>query len=316
MPTSSYKQPRRGSLLAPFDPWKSKLCTCPFKLSLNPYTGCTFKCLYCYATAYIGLKDSIPKKDFLKRLKREATRWPPHVPINIGTSSDPYPPEEVHYKLTRQALEYLVPMGRRILITTKGTLYATRDLDILSKGNVAVTPTITMLDPMLSMLLEPNAPLPEKRIHAVRIASSAGVPVGVRIDPIIPYVNDDPYMLEELVDRVADAGAVFIVTSTYKARPDNLARIRRMLGSLGERIYNLYKSSGIRVEGYLYLPKNEREKLLKPVIKAASRRGLQYAHCREGFKGREWFNAPSCDGTHLIPNRVKPVGPRLDTWIR
>lgn len=316
MPTSSYRRRARGSLLAPFDPWESRLCTCPFKLSLNPYTGCTFKCLYCYATAYIGLKDSAPKRDLLMRLKRESLKWPPSTPINIGTSSDPYPPEEAYYGLTRLALKYLVPAGWRILITTKGTLYASRDLDIISSGNVAVTPTITMLDPMLSTLIEPNAPLPEKRIDAVRVASAAGVPMGARVDPIIPYVNDDPYMLGELVDRLTEAGVVFIVTSTYKARPDNMARMRRRLGTLGERIYNLYKSRGVRVNGYIYLPKTERERLLRPVVQAARRNGLQYAHCREGLSGREWFNAPSCDGTHLIPDRVKPRGGGLDAWIR
>lgn len=316
MPTSNYSRARRGSVLAPFDPWKSELCTCPFKLSLNPYTGCSIRCLYCYATAYIGERDSSPKKDFLRRLKRDAARWPPRIPVNIGTSSDPYPPEEAYYELTRQALEYLIPRGYRVLITTKGTLYASRDLDLISNGNVAVTPTITMLDPLLSLRVEPNAPLPEKRIDAVRRAAKAGVPVGVRVDPIIPYINDDPHMLEDLVERLAEAGAVFIVTSTYKARPDNLARIRRSLDSLGERIYKLYRSRGVRVNGYLYLPREERERLLKPVIKAARRMGIQYAHCREGFTGREWFNAPSCDGTHLIPERVKPVAGGLDSWVR
>ncbi|MCE4600094.1 MAG: radical SAM protein [Desulfurococcales archaeon] len=314
--SSSRGETTRGrGILAPFDPWNSPLCTCPFKLSLNPYTGCSFKCLYCYATAYIGQRDSTPKKDFLRRLKRELARWDPKLPINMGTSSDPYPPEEAGYGLTRTALELLVGLGRRVLITTKGVLYAQRDLDLISKGNVAVTPTITLLDPGLSLIIEPGAPPAEKRIDAVRRAVGAGVPVGVRIDPVIPYVNDDPAMLEDLVERVAEAGAVFIVTSTYKARPDNMARMRAALGSLGERIYRLYRSRGVRVGGYTYLPEEDRKRLLEPVVKAARRLGLQYAHCREGFRGREWFNAPSCDGTHLIPERVEPRAVRLDGWL-
>ncbi|MCE4620470.1 MAG: radical SAM protein [Desulfurococcales archaeon] len=313
MPTSSYK--RRGTLLAPFDPWNSPLCTCPFKLSLNPYTGCSFHCLYCYATAYIGEKPSTPKRDFEKRLRRELARWDPRIPINMGTSSDPYPPEEAAYGLTRKALEIMIPQGRRILVTTKGTLYATRDLDLVAQGNVAVTPTITMLDPSMSILVEPGAPLPEKRLYAVKAASRAGVPVGVRLDPVIPLVNDDPYMLRELVGRIAEAGAVFIVTSTYKARPDNLARMRRRLGSLGERIYRLYRERGVKVGGYTYLPRRDREELLHPVVKEARRLGLQYAHCREGFTGREWFNAPSCDGTHLIPRRIEPGARGLGSWL-
>ncbi len=224
----------------------------------------------------------------------------------MGTSSDPYPPEEIVYKITRNALRILLAHGRKVLITTKGTLYASRDLDILVKGNFAVTPTITTLSKEFSLLFEPGAPLPDKRLDAIRHAASEGVPIGVRVDPIIPYVNDDPYEIEELVGRIADSGAIFIVTSTYKARPDNFARILEAVGAdLVVKLKSLY-AEGETIQGYRYLKKSVREKLLRPVIKAASYYGLEYAVCREGLYGKEWFNAASCDGTHLIPNRISP----------
>ncbi|MEB3861954.1 MAG: radical SAM protein [Desulfurococcales archaeon] len=294
-----------------FDPWKSPLCTCPVKYSLNPYTGCSIGCKYCYATAYIGEKDSSPKKMLLERLRRDLEKMDPRLPINIGTSSDPYPPEEESLGLTRSVLELLVSRGRRILITTKGTLYASRDLDLLASGNVAVTPSITMLDELWSRRVEPRAPGPAERIHAVEKATRAGVPVGVRVDPVIPYINDDPSMLRELVARLAEAGAKLVITSTYKARPDNLARMRR-LPEVGEKIYRLYRDKGVRAGGYTYLPRSLREELLKPVIEEARRLGLEYATCREGLTGPQWFRAGSCDGVHLIPSRVSPR--TLESW--
>ncbi len=307
----------RLNILSVFDPWDSPLCYCPFKFSLNPYTGCSIGCHYCYATAYIGLKPSQAKKNALNRLLRDLAKIPPGAIINVGTSSDPYPPEEREVGLTRALLEALVPAGFKILITTKGVLYATRDIDLISKGNVAVTPTITMLDEAKARVVEPLAPSPLERIKAVELASRAGVPVGVRVDPIIPYVNDDRYEIEELLGRLADAGARFIVTSTYKARPDNLARMREALGEIGEMVYRLYREKGVKMHGYIYLPRDMRERLLRPVVREAARLGLEYATCREGFRGREWFNAGSCDGSHLIPLRIKPrrLAERLDKWL-
>ncbi len=298
--------PLRLSVAQVFDPWNSPLCTCPVKYSLNPYTGCSIGCRYCYATAYIGEKPSTVKKRLVERLLRDLLRMDPRLPINIGTSSDPYPPEEEEQRITRKVLEVLIPRGRRILITTKGILYATRDLDLIARGNVAVTPSISIPDEGMVKQIEPNAPSTTERINAVRMAVKAGVPVGVRVDPVIPYVNDDPEQLKELVATIAWTGARFIVTSTYKARPDNLARMRRV-PDVGERIYRLYREKGIRVNGYLYLPRRMRENLLKPVIDEAKRLGLEYATCREGLHGRNWFNAGSCDGIHLIPSRIASI---------
>jgi DNA repair photolyase len=292
-------------VLRPFDPWRNPLCTCPPKYSLNPYTGCSFMCLYCYATSYIGRRPSTPKKRFIENLVHDLNIVSPSILVNIGTSSDPYPPEEMRYRLTRKSLELMLPRGIRILITTKGII-PPEDIELIKKGNVAVTPTITTLDPRVASVIEPNAPPPSERIELVRALSKNSIPVGVRVDPIIPFVNDDPHEIEELVCRLASAGARFIVTSTYKAKPDSLSRLRRALGDTGERIYKLYREKGVQLYGYRYLPRPLREKILKPVVNAARKCGLRYATCREGLTSKEWFNAPSCDGSHLIPLRVKP----------
>jgi len=90
-------------ILRAFDPWKSELCTCPDKLSLNPYTGCPHGCLYCYASSYIPCFSSCrPKADLLRRLDREAARIGPGPFVAISNSSDPYPPMEEDLGLTRQ----------------------------------------------------------------------------------------------------------------------------------------------------------------------------------------------------------------------
>ncbi len=288
-----------------FDPWGSPLCTCPPKYSLHPYTGCSHMCLYCYATSYVGVRRSVPKRGFLDNLRRDLSRLDPRLIINMSTSSDPYPPEEAIHKLTRETLKLLLPAGYKVLITTKGSLVA-RDADILASGNAAVTITITTLDKSVARRMEPGAPSPQERLDAVEKLSAEGVPVGVRLDPIVPGVNDDPQELKLLVREIRSAGAKFVVTSTYKARPDNLSRMSKAFPELAEEWRRLYRIEGRWMHGYWYLAEPVRVRMLEPVVEEAARLGMEYAVCREGFRGSRFFHAGSCDGSHLVPVRVRP----------
>ncbi|WP_440059104.1 SPL family radical SAM protein [Thermogladius sp. 4427co] len=299
---------RKLKVIRPFDPWSSPLCTCPLKYSLHPYTGCSHFCLYCYATSYIGRKPSTPKKDFLKNLREDLNYVDKRLVVELSSSSDPYPPVENWLGLTRKALELLASRRIRILITTKGDIVV-RDIDILSKTSSAVMITITTLDDNLARKLEPGAPPPSRRLQALERLAQSGIPVGVRIDPILPGLNDDPLMLKELVEAVANAGAKHVVTSTYKMKPDSYKRIIQAFPELKDLYNKLYLRNGEYIHGYRYLPKNIRESLLEPVIAKAIEKGLTAAVCREGL-GPKFLKAPSCDGSHLTRqvNLVDPGG--------
>ncbi len=275
------------------------MCTCPPKYSLHPYTGCSHFCLYCYATSYIGRRESKPKENFIRNLVRDLSSADRSLPVALSTSSDPYPPAEARLGLTREAIKVLLENRFRVIVVSKSDLVV-RDLDIFKLGLVTVSLTITTLDPKLSKLIEPGAPEPRRRLEAVRKLSENGVPVSVRVDPVIWGLNDDPFELKELVDAVVEAGAVHIVTSTYKVKPDNIARMSATFPDLASKWRRLYFREGERIEGYRYLKKRIRMKLLSPIVEEASRLGVTYATCREGLLTKRFFNAPSCDGTHLL----------------
>ena len=294
-----------------FDPWGNSLCTCPKKYSLNPYTGCSFKCLYCYAASYIGLKDSYPKKNYKQHLLKAVPKLNQELPVNIGTSSDPYPTIEAKYGLTRYTLKTLGMKGMKILVTTKGGLLLKRDIDVFSKTNSAVTPTITTLDIDLAGKLEPGAPSPNERLEAIESLTSNGVPVGLRLDPLIPFLNDDAGSIKNVLCEAYARGVRFVVTSTYKARPLDFRRMTNVFTELEDKWRRLYYVEGERIGGYHYLSRELREKMLLRVIEIAGKLGMKYATCREGFTSRNFFNAPSCDGTHLIPQRIKSFYTKL-----
>ena len=287
------------SVVTPFDPWRSPLCTCPTKYVVHPYTGCGHRCLYCYATSYIrDHSRPRPKEDLLYRLTRDLRRVPQGAVIEMSTSSDPYTPPEDSLGLTRSAIREVLSRGYTLLVTTKSTLVV-RDLDILTRylGRVAVAITVTTLDSRVTSVLEPGAPPPDERLRAVRALSRAGVPVAVRVDPVVPYINDDPSGIERLVKAIAEAGALQVTSSTYKARYDDLARIARSFPDVWEKIAELYRS-GERVRGYTYLKRDLRLNYMKTVKEVAEYFGLAFQTCREGFPelGTPGY---SCDGSSL-----------------
>ncbi len=289
------------SVVRPFDPWGNPLCTCPFKYGLNPYTGCGHGCLYCYITSYIpDAFNPRPKEDLLDKVRRDLEKIPKGAVVSLSNSSDPYTPPEARLGLTRRVLQMLLERGYKVLIVTKSPLVL-RDLDIFQRhrGRVAVQITITTLREELASVLEPRAPLPAGRLDAVRRLSEAGVPVTVRLDPLIPLLNDDVDNIEEVVSKAAEAGAKHLVASTYKAKRDNFARLAKAFPDKALTWRRMYFQEGQYFHGQWYAPREYRRRILALVAEYARRHGLQFNICREEFAD---LNTPGahCDGSHLL----------------
>ncbi|MDO8289956.1 MAG: PA0069 family radical SAM protein [Parvibaculum sp.] len=191
----------------------------PFDRSINPYRGCEHGCVYCFARpthAYMGLSAGLDfesrlfaKPNAATLLAKELSRagYEP-APIAMGTNTDPYQPIEQTYRITRSILEVLSDFNHPITIVTKSAR-VTRDLDILSdmakRNLVKVALSVTTLDAKLARTMEPRASTPSRRLEAMKLLSSSGVPVGVMVAPIIPALNDAE--MEKILTGAAYAGA-------------------------------------------------------------------------------------------------------------
>ena len=69
----------------------------------------------------------------------------------------------------------------------------------------AVYVSITTLDPALARILEPRAASPARRLRTIQTLAEAGVPVGVSVSPIIPFINEPE--LERILEAAHAAGA-------------------------------------------------------------------------------------------------------------
>ncbi|MBO3809803.1 MAG: radical SAM protein [Candidatus Brockarchaeota archaeon] len=284
-------------LITPFDPWRGKLCTCPPKYSFSPYAGCGHRCVYCYITSYVPKAFQPRVKEFTPlQIEKELKKLDRSKPISIANSSDPYTPGEAQSLLMREVLPVFIRNGFKLLIVTKSDLVA-RDLDILSKGRVCVSVTVTTLNGRIAKSLEPFAPPPVSRLRAIEALSSAGIPTMIRLDPLIPGVNDDSNSIRSVLKAAAAAGVRQVTTSTYKAKPDNFKRVLTAFPKLEEELHSMY-SHGERVGRSTYMPKRLREELVLKVKEVAEELSISFASCREGFQ--DLNTAETCDGSHML----------------
>ena len=269
------------------------MCSCPSKLTLNPYTGCDHGCIYCYASSYVAnFFECRPKENLIRRLAREAVGLRGEI-VSISNSSDPYPNMEEENRLTRGCLEILSMHNCKIQLVTKSSLVV-RDIDVLKRVPSMVALTITTDDDSVARVLEPRAPSPSERLKTVEKLIRNGLSVTVRIDPVIPFLNDEP---EKLVKEIASLGVKHITSSTFKVRPENWKRFSATIPSVAEKLRKLYFEEGERASGYSILPRDLRIRLMERVRFWADKYGVKFGTCREGLNE---LNTGTCDGSWVL----------------
>jgi len=191
----------------------------PFDLSINPYRGCEHGCVYCFARpthSYLNLSPGldfetriIAKVNAAERLREALTAcsYQP-LPLNIGSATDAYQPAERRLRITRSLIEVLAEFQHPFSIITKSSGIE-RDIDLLGplarRRLVAVYVSIPTLDPALARVMEPRATAPERRLRTIERLSQGGIPVGVSVSPVIPFLNEPE--LERVLERARDVGA-------------------------------------------------------------------------------------------------------------
>jgi DNA repair photolyase len=192
----------------------------PFEVSINPYRGCEHGCVYCFARpthSYLNLSPGLDfetkilaKVNAAERLREAmAARSYEALPMNIGSATDAYQPAERRLRITRSLIEVLGECRHAFSIITKSSGIE-RDIDLLGPlardRLTAVYVSIPTLVPDLARVMEPRATAPERRLRTIERLARAGIPVGVSVSPVIPFINEPE--LERILARARDAGAV------------------------------------------------------------------------------------------------------------
>jgi DNA repair photolyase len=217
--------------------------------TLSIYSGCELGCPYCdswlFSERPLNETVHVPL-DLPQRLAGELEGVGRGDLVAITALSDPYQPAEQTYRITRQTLQVLAERGQPTLVLTKsaGVL---EDLPLLQRMNqdgglAVVMTTLLTVDPHMAERLEGKAPPPAMRLQMLADLKRAGIPVGVAILPIMPYVNDTDSILRGLLRACAEAGVDFVVWD-YLHIPNerHRTRVNEILARLGSYPASYYR---------------------------------------------------------------------------
>ena len=182
-----------------------------YDFTLNPYSGCSFGCAYCYAAFFSRDKERRDtwgfwvdvKENAVDLLERRLKRKPDSLDgklIYMSSVTDPYQPVERELGLTRRLLEVMSDGHKPKLVVQTRSPDVVRDCDLFNLieengGRVQVNMTVTTDDEDIRRIFEPFCPSNPTRLSAVGQVQAAGVDACITMTPLLlvssPYAFAD-----------------------------------------------------------------------------------------------------------------------------
>ena len=215
-----------------------------YDFTLNPYSGCSFGCTYCYAAFFsrdVEKRDSwgywvSVKENAVELLEKRLRRKPDALDgklIYMSSVTDPYQPVERELKLTRRLLEVMADGHKPKLVVQTRSPDVTRDCDLFQRiedngGRVQVNMTVTTDDEDIRRTFEPFCPSNPTRLAAISKVKADGIDACITMTPLL-RVNS-PYAF---ADRLLETGVQkFIAQPFHFNRGKFIATTREQAFSL------------------------------------------------------------------------------------
>jgi DNA repair photolyase len=225
--------------------------------AVNPYIGCEFGCVYCYAS-FAGRSVDEPvenwgnylyvKRNAVELFRKELAAIPAsrrNASIFISSVTDPYQGAESRYRLTRGILQALADeeYPGEVSILTKSSLVL-RDVDILKRlKDCEVGMTVTTADDVLGRLLEVRATQESRRISTLRQLHDEGLRTCASVGPLLPHFRYKPELLDELFSTLAESRVDYICVEHINLRQYIRSRLFDALRNAPEEVRAVYRNA-------------------------------------------------------------------------
>ena len=181
-----------------------------YDFTLNPYSGCSFGCTYCYAAFFSRDADKRDNWGYWVNVKANAIalldkrrRSLDGKLIYMSSVTDPYQPIERQLGLTRGLLEIMAKRHKPKLVVQTRSPLVERDCDLFRDiadkgGRVQVNMTVTTDDEDIRRTFEPFCPANHRRLAAIRAVQAAGIDTCITMTPLL-LVNDNDAFAADLI---------------------------------------------------------------------------------------------------------------------
>jgi len=192
---------------------------------INPYKGCEFGCLYCYAQENKNIDknnffDSLAVKINAPQILEKELHYKKPKRVLLGSTTECFPAQELNFKVTGKILEILNSKQTPYTILTKSHLIANY-LELISKNpENKIFFTFNFQSDELIRLFEKKSPALKQRLQAIREIVTAKINLRVHIGPFIPYVSD----LEKIL-KLMPKGVKEIDIELYHHKQGNFKQI-------------------------------------------------------------------------------------------
>lgn len=266
---------------------------------VNPYTGCEFGCLYCYAS-FMGRFVQEPRQSWgdyvyvktnaVSRLEDELRRWSParrRASILLSSVTDPYHGVEARYRLTRGVLTVLAREAYpgAVSVLTKSPMVL-RDVDVLRRlPRAEVGLTVTTTEDRLSRFLEVRAPLASRRLQTLAELHAQRVKTYAFVGPLLPHFREQPHLLDRLFGELAATDVRSVYVEHLNAQPYIRERLWPKLRGEPAAVQDAYRTSSSR---------GHREGLDALVKELLTKHGLELRSRRVLEHGAAWTTGAGC----------------------
>ena len=236
-----------------------------YDFTLNPYSGCSFGCTYCYAAFFsrdVEKRDSWGqwvnvKENAVELLRKRKPGTLDGKLIYMSSVTDPYQPVERQLEHTRRILQTIVERGDKpkLVVQTRSPDIV-RDCDLFRRiedngGRVQVNMTVTTDDEDIRRTFEPHCPSNPRRLDVIGQVHAAGIDTCITMTPLL--LVSSPYAF---ADSLLDTGVQkFIAQPFHFKRGKFLAGTRDgahelMAQKLGCSVAALKEEKGEYLERY------------------------------------------------------------------